>query len=136
MATILAPPPHQIKAPPIMLVPDPTLIPAVQSPERQKITEVTEGMWREYLTEISDAIEDVSEITYRPGSPKRSFTVRMRVQFQGRGKPLPYPLDEEDDDTTEITYSPGPPKRSFTVRMRAQFQGRGKPLPYPLDEEE
>ncbi|GAB4304080.1 MAG: hypothetical protein Fur0025_45680 [Oscillatoriaceae cyanobacterium] len=50
----------------------------------------------EYLTGIIDPIEDISEITYSPLPPKPYFTVRMRAQFQGRGKPLPYPLDEEE----------------------------------------
>jgi len=38
---------------------------------------------------------DSSEFSYRPVPPNRSFTVRMRCQFKGRGEPRKYPLDDE-----------------------------------------
>ncbi len=101
MATILAPPPSENKSSPSALVRDslyPPQLQKLQSPERQQLTEVTEVILLEYLRAIQgvlDSLEYRSEISYNPIPPKRSFTVRMRCQFKGRGKPLPYPLDDE-----------------------------------------
>lgn len=42
-----------------------------------------------HLKETENIVE-----AYNPIPPKRSERVTMRAQFKGRGKPLPYPIDE------------------------------------------
>lgn len=82
---------------PRLLVLEPKNTSGLQSPERRQIAEVTENIWlvinkcQEYLEDL----EKTGEIDYNPVPPKRSEQVTMRAQFKGRGKPLPYPMDEE-----------------------------------------
>ncbi|MDF0552866.1 hypothetical protein [Kamptonema sp. UHCC 0994] len=40
-------------------------------------------------------LDALTRLCYRPVPPNRSFTVRMRCQFKGRGEPRKYPLDDE-----------------------------------------
>jgi len=40
-----------------------------------------------------ESLEDLND--YRPMPPNRSFTVRVRYHFKGRGKPREYPLDDD-----------------------------------------
>lgn len=111
MATILAPRPSETKRSPSLLVRESKYPPQLQSQEAQKLLNLTEAIWQ-HLTgtqrlleslEKSTAIdqpllesaEDSREISYRPVPPNRSFTVRVRYNFKGRGEPLPYPLDDE-----------------------------------------
>jgi len=98
MATIFPPRPSETKKAPSLLVRDSKYLSQPQSPERQKIAEITESIFLDYLKAIQgvlESLESQSEISYNPVPPKRSFTVRMRSQFKGRGKPLPYPSDDE-----------------------------------------
>lgn len=44
---------------------------------------------------VSGAYEIPESIEYHPGPPRRSFEVPIQYQFEGRGEPLPYELDEE-----------------------------------------
>lgn len=41
--------------------------------------------------------EEDEERNYDPIPPKKSITVSVRYRLKGRGKPLPYYLDEETD---------------------------------------
>jgi hypothetical protein len=41
--------------------------------------------------------EEAEERNYDPIPPKKSITVSVRYRLKGRGKPLPYSLDEETD---------------------------------------
>ncbi|MDB9512340.1 hypothetical protein PN499_14200 [Kamptonema animale CS-326] len=111
MPAICLEPPNGIKKAPRVLVPESRVTPELQSPERQKVAEVTEKIlwdltaidgvleqWENIKVieqELIDTAEDTSEFTYRPVPPNRSFTVRMRCQFKGRGEPRKYPLDDE-----------------------------------------
>lgn len=62
-----------------------------------QLIEVTESIlsvlntYQEYLEDV----ESTCELDYNPVLPKRSERVTMRSQYKGRGKPLPYILDEE-----------------------------------------
>jgi len=47
------------------------------------------------MPETSRILIKTDEIDYNPVPPKRSEQVTMRAQFRGRGKPLPYSMDEE-----------------------------------------
>jgi hypothetical protein len=38
------------------------------------------------------------ELTYDPVPPKKTITVSVRYRIGGRGRPLPYPLDEGDEE--------------------------------------
>lgn len=59
-----------------------------------ELTESTEQQSK--ATElIENEPENSTEISYAPVPPKRTVQVRMRFQFKGRGKPLPYRIDEE-----------------------------------------
>lgn len=40
--------------------------------------------------------ENLTQIDYNPVPNKSSFRVYLRAKFKGRGKPLPYILDEEE----------------------------------------
>jgi hypothetical protein len=75
-------------------------MPQLQSIERQKLAEITETIWQ-HLTPVEQLLEShtsINEISYRPMPPKRSFTLRVRYQDKGRGEPLPYSLDLDDDE--------------------------------------
>lgn len=97
MATISPPIPNKLITPPQLLVRGAKVIPQLQSLEGQKLAELTETIWQSLtaVERLLESLEDVNEISYRPMQPKRSFTVRVRYQLQGRGEPLPYPLDDE-----------------------------------------
>ncbi|WP_449419622.1 hypothetical protein [Phormidium nigroviride] len=111
MPAICLEPPNGIKKAPRVLVPESRVTPELQSPERQKVAEVTEKIlwdltaidgvleqWENIKVieqELREPAEDSSEFSYRPVPPNRSFTVRMRCQFKGRGEPRKYPLDDE-----------------------------------------
>lgn len=97
MATISPPIPNKLTTPSQLLVREPKTLLQGQSLEAQKLAELAETIWQD-LTRVErllESIEDVREISYRPIQPKRSFTVRVRYQLQGRGEPLPYPLEDE-----------------------------------------
>lgn len=40
--------------------------------------------------------EEPEDLTYESVPPKKSFTLSVRYRIRGRGKPLPYPLDDGD----------------------------------------
>jgi hypothetical protein len=40
--------------------------------------------------------EEPEDLTYDFVPPKKSVTLSVRYRIRGRGKPLPYPLDEGD----------------------------------------
>lgn len=97
MATIAPLCPNGISSPLRLIATEPTVTSQLQSPEGRKIAEVTENALQ-VLTEIKqylDYFKNIGEINYNPVPPKRSERVRMRAQFKGRKKPLPYLLDEE-----------------------------------------
>lgn len=62
-----------------------------------QLIEVTESIlsvlntYQEYLEDV----ESTCKLDYNPVLPKRSERVTMRSQYKGRGKPLPYILDEK-----------------------------------------
>lgn len=111
MPAICLEPPNGIKKAPQVLVPESRVTPELQSPERQKVAEVTEKIlwdltaiqgvleqWQNIKVieqELIDTVEDSNDLSYRPVPPNRSFTVRMRCQFKGRGEPQKYPLDDK-----------------------------------------
>ena len=100
MATIFPPGPDGITTSPKLLVRESKVIGQLQSLEGQKLAEITETIWQ-HLTPVEqllESLEDIDEISYRPMPPKRSFTVRVRYQDKGRGEPLPYSLDLNDDE--------------------------------------
>ena len=111
MATILAPPPSENKSSPSALVRDSQYLPQLQSPEGQKLAELTKAIW-ENLAATQRLLESLEKITA-----------------------IEQPLLESAEDRSEISYNPVPPNRTFTVRVRYHFKGRGEPLPYPLDDE-
>ncbi|HEY9871928.1 MAG TPA: hypothetical protein V6D12_00715 [Candidatus Obscuribacterales bacterium] len=99
MATISPPRPDGITTSPKLLVRESKFIPQLQSLEGQKLAEITETIWQ-HLTAVEQLLESytsIDEISYRPMPPKRSFTVRVRYQDKGRGEPLPYSLDLDDE---------------------------------------
>lgn len=97
MATISPPIPNKLTTPSQLLVRESKIILQVQSLEVQKLAELTETIWQNLtpVERLLESLEDVSEISYRSMQPKRAFTVRVRYQQQGRGEPLPYPLEDE-----------------------------------------
>jgi hypothetical protein len=98
-ATISPPCPNGITTSPKLLRRESKVIPQLQSLERQKLAEITETIWQ-HLTPVEQLLESHTnndEISYRPVPPKRSFTVRVRYQSQGRGEPLTYSLDLDDE---------------------------------------
>ena len=100
MATISPPRPDGITTLPKLLRRESKVMPQLQSLERQKLAEITETIWQ-HLTPVEQLLEShtsIDEISYRPMPPNRSFTVRVRYQDKGRGKPLPYLLDLDDDE--------------------------------------
>jgi hypothetical protein len=99
MATISPPHPNGITTSPKLLRRESKVMPQLQSLERQKLAEITETIWQN-LTPVEQLLESqtsINEFSYRPVPPKRSFTVRVRYQDQGRGKPLTYSLDLDDE---------------------------------------
>ena len=100
MATI-SPSRHDgITTSPKLLVRESKDILKLQSLEGQKLAEITETIWQ-HLTTVEQLLEShtsIDEISYRPMPPKRSFTVRVHYQDKGRGKPLPYSLDLDDNE--------------------------------------
>src|SRR3989442_914625 len=71
-----------------------------QGPEGQMLANALMAIWMqvretEWFAEFLRTEGAAEEITYRPVPPRRSYTVPVRYEFRGRGKPLPYPLDEE-----------------------------------------
>ncbi|MCU0551857.1 MAG: hypothetical protein MUC48_21165 [Leptolyngbya sp. Prado105] len=97
MTTIYLPPPtvNEIRLP--ILVRELSIVPQLQSQERQKLAEVTEEIWQTLTTsekELDNLAED-QEIQYNPVPPKRTFTVKVRYRFNGRMKPQSYSLDDE-----------------------------------------
>lgn len=100
MATISSPRPGGITTSPKLLRRESKVMPQLQSIERQKLAEITETIWQ-HLTPVEQLLEShtsINEISYRPMPPKRSFTLRVRYQDKGRGEPLPYSLDLDDDE--------------------------------------
>lgn len=97
MATITPNSLDGISTPPKLLVLQPEVTSGLCSPEGRKIAEVTENILQ-VLTKCKEHLEyleNIGEIDYNSVPPKRSERVSMRAQFKGRGKLLPYPLDEE-----------------------------------------
>jgi hypothetical protein len=41
---------------------------------------------------------DDDDFRYDPMPPQRVVTYKVRIKVVGRGEPLPYPFDEEDDE--------------------------------------
>lgn len=69
----------------------------VQSRERQELARLTKKI-RQNLSEIRQFIEisgETDDTSYSPVPAQRSFTVKVRYQYQGHGEPLPYEIDEE-----------------------------------------
>lgn len=100
MATISPPRPDGITTSPKLLVRESKVIGQLQSLEGQQLAEITESIWQ-HLTPVEqllESLEDIDEISYRPMPPKRSFSVRVHYQDKGRGEPLPYSLDLNDDE--------------------------------------
>ncbi|KYC41612.1 hypothetical protein WA1_16315 [Scytonema hofmannii PCC 7110] len=88
---------HGVSAQPKLLVLEPKVTSQLQSPEGRQIAELADEIL-ENLTAIKEylkTLENTGEIDYNSVPPKRSERVRMRAQFTGRRKPLPYPQDEE-----------------------------------------
>lgn len=82
-------------SPKLLVLPKTTL--QLQSPEGRQIAELASEL-RHSLTVIRQYLEQIDntgETDYNPVPPRRSELVTMRAQFVGRGKPLPYPMDEE-----------------------------------------
>jgi hypothetical protein len=54
---------------------------------------------KDMLSKLTNNIdlEDIDLDDYKPGPPKRTFTLRMNAKYIGRGKPLFYPLDNEEE---------------------------------------
>lgn len=99
MATISLPRPDGITTSSKLLRRESKVMPQLQSLERQKLAEITESIWQ-HLTPVEQLLEfhtSIDEISYRPMPPKRSFTVRVRYQDKGRGEPLTYSLDLDDE---------------------------------------
>ena len=99
MATISPPRPDGITTSSKLLRRESKVMPQLQSLERQKLAEITETIWQ-HLTPVEQLLESqtsIDEISYRPMPPKRSFTVRVRYQDKGRGEPLTYSLDLDDE---------------------------------------
>ncbi|MBD1923549.1 hypothetical protein H6F77_21100 [Microcoleus sp. FACHB-831] len=98
MATIFASPPEKMAISPELLVRESKITPQLQSNEGRQLADITETVWQ-HLSDRTQLLRiilpDTEEISYRPMPPKRSFTVRVRYHLQGRGEPLPYPLDDE-----------------------------------------
>lgn len=97
MATIAPLLNYDVSSSPKLLVLEPKTTLQLQSPEGRQIAELASEI-RHSLTVIKQyiqQIEDSGETDYNPVPPKRSERVTMRAQFKGRGKPLPYPMDEE-----------------------------------------
>ncbi|MFE1744385.1 hypothetical protein [Coleofasciculus sp. H7-2] len=97
MATVSPLRPNEITTPPKLLVRESKVTSQLQSPEGRKIAQVTENILLDLtaIQEFLESLENIREINYNLVPPKRSERVHMRAQFKGRGKPLPYPLDEE-----------------------------------------
>lgn len=93
MATITTLPPNRNLNPPQLLVLDSKASSQLQSPEGRKIDEIFHNLI--FIKQYLESLTTTSEIDYNPIPPKRSERVIMRARFKGRGKPLPYPLDEE-----------------------------------------
>lgn len=98
MATISPLRPNGITTSPKLLWRESKFMPQLQSLERQKLAEITETIWQ-HLTLVEQSLESHTsiDVSYRPMPPKRSFTVRVRYQDQGRGEPLTYSLDLDDE---------------------------------------
>ncbi len=98
MTTICSSPPTQgTTIGPKLLVREAVISPTFQSPERRRLAEFTDRIWKT-LTPSEQQLtksEDIQEISYNPVPPKRTFTVRARYQFKGRIEPQPYQLDDE-----------------------------------------
>ncbi len=98
MATIYSQSLNSITTSSKLLVRESTVATQPRSLERQKLAELTDTIWQ-HLTSVEQSLEspeDITETSYHPIPPKRSFNVLVRYQLQGRGKPLPYPLDLDD----------------------------------------
>lgn len=97
MATITPPLNHGVSAQPRLLVLESKVTSQLQSPEGRKIAELADEILHNLtvIKEYLESLENTGEIDYNAVPPKRSERVSMRAQFKGRGKPLPYPLDEE-----------------------------------------
>lgn len=97
MATI-TPPRHNDRSTQSRLILLEPTTSVLHSPEGRKIAEVTENALQ-VLTQIKEYLEyikNIGEVDYNPVPPKRSERVVMRAKFQGRKKPLPYLLDDEE----------------------------------------
>lgn len=82
---------------PELIVRETIVPPDFQSPERRKLAEFKDEIWRT-LTLLERQLatsENNQERSYSPVPPKRTFTVRVRYQFKGRIEPQPYRLDDE-----------------------------------------
>lgn len=98
MATISPLRPDGITTSPKVLRRESKVMPQLQSLERQKLAEITETIWQ-HLTLVEQSLESHTsiDVSYRPMPPKRSFTVRVRYQDKGRGEPLTYSLNLDDE---------------------------------------
>jgi hypothetical protein len=93
MATITPLRPNGTIIPQRRIVLDTKATSQLQSPEGRKIDGILRNLM--FIKQYLESIEISSEINYNPVSPKRSERIIMRAKFKGRGKPMPYPLEEE-----------------------------------------
>jgi hypothetical protein len=97
MATIAYNPRSRIAPPMHWPLPDWDFSSSPQGPEWQVLADRFKAIWRQLLS--AESFRRVAlaaeELTYSRVPPRRSYTVPVRYEFRGRGKPLPYPLDEE-----------------------------------------
>ncbi|MFN7412469.1 MAG: hypothetical protein ACK5RT_00875 [Dolichospermum sp.] len=93
MATITPLRPNGTLIPQRRIVLDTKATSQLQSPEGRKIDDILRNLI--FIKQYLEYIEINSEINYNPVLPKRSERIIMRAKFKGRGKPMPYPLEEE-----------------------------------------
>lgn len=69
-----------------------------EGPSGAALVSKLEAVWRHFTqsAEVQSALADVDEeIEYRPMPPKRSFEMVVYLDMQGRGTPMPYPMDDD-----------------------------------------
>ncbi len=75
------------------MTPRSTVTPSeLQSPPQDPVS----GRGQETTTNGHFAEAETEEITYTPVPPRRSLAVTVRYQMRGRGKPLPYPIEDDE----------------------------------------
>ena len=93
MATITPLRPNGTLIPQRRIVLDTKATSQLRSPEGRKIDDILRNLI--FIKQYLESIEISSEINYNPVLPKRSERIIVRAKFKGRGKPMPYPLEEE-----------------------------------------